>query len=307
MVDRTEGVVGQTGRVTATLLDGKATAATIRAELTERVAALAALGRRPGLGTLLVGDDPGSRWYVKAKHSDCAQVGIASIQRELPATASQADVVAVVEELNADPGCTGYIVQLPLPRGLDENAVLELMDPAKDADGLHPVNLGRLVLGVPAPLPCTPQGIVELLRRFDVPIAGADVVVVGRGITVGRPLGLLLTRRSENATVTLCHTGTRDLAAHVRDADIVVAAAGVPGLITADMVKPGAAVLDVGVSRVDGKIAGDVAADVLERAGHVAPNPGGVGPMTRAMLLANVVAAAEQAVQAQVLTADRLT
>ena len=286
---------GRLGPVTATILDGKATAATIRAELTERVAALAAAGRRPGLGTLLVGDDPGSRWYVGAKHRDCAEVGIASIQRELPASASQADVVAVVEELNADPDCTGYIVQLPLPRGLDENAVLELMDPAKDADGLHPVNLGRLVLGVPAPLPCTPQGIVELLRRFDVPIAGAEVVVVGRGITVGRPLGLLLTRRSENATVTLCHTGTRDLAAHVRTADVVVAAAGVPGLITADMVKPGAAVLDVGVSRVDGRIAGDVAADVAGVAGHVAPNPGGVGPMTRSMLLSNVVAAAEQA------------
>ncbi|MPR00262.1 bifunctional methylenetetrahydrofolate dehydrogenase/methenyltetrahydrofolate cyclohydrolase [Modestobacter sp. I12A-02628] len=281
--------------MTATILDGKATAATIRTELTARVEALAAAGHRPGLGTLLVGDDPGSRWYVGAKHSDCAQVGIASIQRELPATASQADVVAVVEELNADPACTGYIVQLPLPRGLDENAVLELMDPAKDADGLHPVNLGRLVLGVPAPLPCTPQGIVELLRRFDVPIAGAEVVVVGRGITVGRPLGLLLTRRSENATVTLCHTGTRDLAAHLRTADVVVAAAGVPGLVTAAMVKPGAAVLDVGVSRVDGKIAGDVAADVASVAGHVAPNPGGVGPMTRAMLLSNVVVAAEQA------------
>ncbi|SDX50902.1 methenyltetrahydrofolate cyclohydrolase /5,10-methylenetetrahydrofolate dehydrogenase (NADP+) [Modestobacter sp. DSM 44400] len=295
--------VGQTGHVAATTLDGKATAAAIRAELTERVATLAAAGRRPGLGTLLVGDDPGSRWYVSAKHKDCAQVGIASIQRELPATADLADVLAIVDELNADPECTGYIVQLPLPRGLDESVVLERMEPAKDADGLHPVNLGRLVLGVPAPLPCTPQGIVELLRRYDVPIAGAEVVVVGRGITVGRPLGLLLTRRSENATVTLCHTGTRDLAAHTRSADIVVAAAGVPGLITADMVKPGAAVLDVGVSRVDGKIAGDVAADVVEVAGQVAPNPGGVGPMTRAMLLANVVLAAEQAVGAEALSA----
>jgi methylenetetrahydrofolate dehydrogenase (NADP+)/methenyltetrahydrofolate cyclohydrolase len=295
--------VGQTGHVAATTLDGKATAAAIRAELTERVAALAAAGRRPGLGTLLVGDDPGSRWYVSAKHKDCAQVGIASIQRELPTTADLAEVLAVVDELNADPACTGYIVQLPLPRGLDESVVLERMDPAKDADGLHPVNLGRLVLGVPAPLPCTPQGIVELLRRYDVPIAGAEVVVVGRGITVGRPLGLLLTRRTENATVTLCHTGTRDLAAHTRTADIVVAAAGVPGLITADMVKPGAAVLDVGVSRVDGKIAGDVALDVAEVAGHVAPNPGGVGPMTRAMLLANVVLAAEQMAGAEVLSA----
>lgn len=297
------GRVGQTVGVSATLLDGKATAAAIRGELTERVAALTAAGHRPGLGTLLVGDDPGSRWYVNAKHKDCAEVGIGSIQRELPADASQADVLAVVAELNADPTCTAYIVQLPLPRQVDESAVLEAMDPAKDADGLHPVNLGRLVLNVPAPLPCTPLGIVELLRRFDVPIAGAEVVVVGRGITVGRPLGLLLTRRTENATVTLCHTGTRDLAAHVRTADVVVAAAGVPGLITPEMVKPGAAVLDVGVSRVDGKIAGDVAAGVVDVAGFVAPNPGGVGPMTRAMLLANVVAAAEQVAAAEALTA----
>ena len=289
--------------MSATILDGKATAAAIRDELTGRVAALAAAGHRPGLGTLLVGDDPASRWYVGAKHSDCAQVGIASLQRELPATATEADVLAVVAELNADPACTGYIVQLPLPKQVDEYAVLEAMDPEKDADGLHPTNLGRLVLNVSGPLPCTPVGIVELLRRYDVPIAGAEVVVVGRGITVGRPLGLLLTRRSENATVTLCHTGTRDLAAHVRTADVVVAAAGVPGLITGAMVKPGAAVLDVGVSRVDGRIAGDVAADVLEVAGHVAPNPGGVGPMTRAMLLQNVVLAAEQAAALEALTA----
>ncbi len=287
----------------ATILDGKATAAAIRTELADRVTALTAAGHRPGLGTLLVGDDPGSRWYVNAKHSDCAQVGIASIQRELPATATLKDVLAVVEELNADPGCTGYIVQLPLPKGIEESTVLEAMDPAKDADGLHPVNLGRLVLNVPGPLPCTPVGIVELLRRFGVPIAGAEVVVVGRGITVGRPLGLLLTRRTENATVTLCHTGTRDLAAHVRTADVVVAAAGVPGLITADIVKPGAAVLDVGVSRVDGRIAGDVAPDVMDVAGFVAPNPGGVGPMTRAMLLQNVVLAAEQAAALESLSA----
>jgi len=297
------GALRQTGSVPATILDGKATAAAIRGELTDRVAALAAAGHRPGLGTLLVGDDPASRWYVNAKHSDCAQVGIASMQRELPATATLDDVLATVEELNADPACTGYIVQLPLPKGIEESTVLEAMDPAKDADGLHPVNLGRLVLNVPGPLPCTPVGIVELLRRFGVPIAGAEVVVVGRGITVGRPLGLLLTRRTENATVTLCHTGTRDLAAHVRNADIVVAAAGVPGLITADIVKPGAAVLDVGVSRVDGKIAGDVALDVLDVAGFVAPNPGGVGPMTRAMLLQNVVLAAEQAAALEALTA----
>jgi methylenetetrahydrofolate dehydrogenase (NADP+) / methenyltetrahydrofolate cyclohydrolase len=281
--------------VTATILDGKATAAAIRAELTDRVAALTGAGHRPGLGTLLVGDDPGSRWYVNAKHSDCAQVGIGSIQRELPASASLDDVLAVVDELNADPACTGYIVQLPLPKGIDETVVLERMDPAKDADGLHPVNLGRLVLNVPGPLPCTPLGIVELLRRFDVPIKGAEVVVVGRGITVGRPLGLILTRRSENATVTLCHTGTRDLESHLRTADIVVAAAGVPGLVTKDVLKPGAAVLDVGVSRVDGKIAGDVSKDVVEVAGFFAPNPGGVGPMTRAMLLQNVVLAAEKA------------
>ncbi len=278
--------------VTATILDGKATAATVREELRGQVAALTAAGRQPGLGTLLVGDDPGSTWYVGAKHKDCAEIGIASIRYALPASASQADVFTIVDELNADPACTGYLVQLPLPEGLDEIAVLERMDPRKDVDGLHPVNLGRLVLGEPGPLPCTPTGIVELLRRHDVPIAGADVVVIGRGITVGRPLGLLLTRRSENATVTLCHTATRDLAAHVGRADIVVAAAGVPGLITKEMIRPGAAVLDVGVSRVDGKIAGDVTLDVGEVAGHIAPNPGGVGPMTRAMLLVNVVALA---------------
>lgn len=276
----------------ATILDGKGTLATIKTELATQIAELRGQGIVPGLGTLLVGDDPGSHWYVAAKHKDCAEVGIASIRRELPATATQADVEAVIDELNADPACTAYIVQLPLPKGIDEFAVLERIDPLKDADGLHPINLGKLVLGEAAPLPCTPNGIVELLRRFGVPIAGADVVVVGRGITVGRPLGLILTRRSENATVTLCHTGTRDLAAHVRGADIVVAAAGVPGLITKDMIKSGAAVLDVGVSRVDGKLAGDVALDVAEVAGFVAPNPGGVGPMTRAMLLTNVVQAA---------------
>ncbi|CAN5515465.1 bifunctional methylenetetrahydrofolate dehydrogenase/methenyltetrahydrofolate cyclohydrolase [soil metagenome] len=279
--------------VTATILDGKATLATIKSELKQRIAALAERGVVPGLGTLLVGDDPGSKWYVAAKHRDCAEVGIASIQRELPAGATQAEVEAVVDELNADPSCTGFLVQQPT--GLDEFAILARVDPGKDVDGLHPYNLGCLVLGQPAALPCTPMGIIELLRRFDVPIAGAHAVVVGRGLTVGRPLGLLLTRRSENATVTLCHTGTRDLAAQVAQADIVIAAAGVPGLITGAMVKPGAAVLDVGVSRVDGKIAGDVAADVSQVAGFVAPNPGGVGPMTRAMLLSNVVAAAELA------------
>ncbi|MBX6769686.1 MAG: bifunctional methylenetetrahydrofolate dehydrogenase/methenyltetrahydrofolate cyclohydrolase [Actinomadura rubrobrunea] len=281
--------------MTARILDGKATAAEIRADLAKRVAALRERGVRVGLGTVLVGDDPGSSAYVNMKHRDCAEVGIESIRRDLPADASQEDVERAVAELNADPACTGYIVQLPLPKGLDEHRVLELIDPAKDADGLHPVNLGRLVLMQPGPLPCTPKGIVELLRRYDVPLRGAEVVVVGRGITVGRSLGLLLTRRTENATVTSCHTATRDLAAHTRRADIVVAAAGVPGLITADMVKPGAAVLDVGVSRVDGKLTGDVAPDVREVAGWLAPNPGGVGPMTRAMLLANVVEAAEAA------------
>jgi methylenetetrahydrofolate dehydrogenase (NADP+)/methenyltetrahydrofolate cyclohydrolase len=281
--------------VTAKTLDGKATASAIKAELTERVAKLATRGVVPGLGTVLVGSDPGSTWYVNGKHNDCAEVGIRSIRVDLPETATQAEVETAVAGLNTDPACTGYIVQLPLPGHMEENDVLGLIDPAKDADGLHPTNLGWLVLGKEAPLPCTPFGIVELLRRHQVPVNGADVCVVGRGVTVGRPLGLLLTRRSENATVTLCHTGTRDLAKHVRDADIVVAAAGVPGIIRADMVKPGAAVLDVGVSRVDGKIAGDVAADVYDVAEWVSPNPGGVGPMTRAMLLSNIVLAAEHA------------
>ncbi len=281
--------------MTATILDGKATLATIKTELAGRVAALAEQGIVPGLGTLLVGDDPGSKWYVAAKHKDCADIGIASIRRDLPATATRREVEAAVDELNADPTCTAYLVQLPLPDGLDEYAVLERIDPAKDADGLHPMSLGRLVLNARAPIPCTPYGIVELLRRYDIPIAGADVVVVGRGITVGRPLGLLLTRRTENATVTLCHTGTRDLASHVARAGIVVAAAGTADLIRADMVKPGAVVLDVGVSRVEGRIAGDVRADVAEVAGYISPNPGGVGPMTRAMLLTNVVEMAELA------------
>lgn len=275
--------------MTAQILDGKATAAAIKHELAGRVAALAARGIVPGLGTVLVGDDPGSRAYVNGKHRDCAEVGIASIRRELPADASQPQVEAVVDELNADPACTGYIVQLPLPAGIDANAILSRIDPDKDADGLHPLNLGRLVLGQPGPLPCTPRGIVELLRRYEVPIAGADVTVIGRGITVGRALGLLLTRRSENATVTLCHTGTKDLPAHTRDADIVVVAAGRPGLLTADMVRPGAAVLDVGITRTEAGLVGDVAPEVREVAGYLAPMPGGVGPMTRAMLLANVV------------------
>ncbi len=282
------------GAVTATILDGKATAAAIKADLAERVAKLRAGGVVPGLGTVLVGDDPGSHAYVAGKHRDCAEVGIESIRVDLPATATQAEVEAEVARLNADPACTGYIVQLPLPKGMDASRVLELMDPAKDADGLHPVNLGRLVLGAPGPLPCTPRGMVELLRRYDVPLNGADVTVIGRGVTVGRPLGLLLTRRSENSTVTLCHTGTRDLAAHTRGADIVVAAAGVPGIISAGMVKPGAAVLDVGITRTDHGLVGDVAPEVREIAGFVAPMPGGIGPMTRAMLLVNVVEAAER-------------
>lgn len=281
--------------VTATLLDGKATLATIKTELRARVAALAERGIVPGLGTVLVGDDPASQWYVGAKHKDCASIGINSIRRDLPASATQAEVEAVIDELNVDPACTGFLVQQPT--GLDEFALLSRVSPDKDVDGLHPVNLGKLVLGETGPLPCTPIGVIELLRRYDVSLGGAEVVVVGRGLTVGRPLGLLLTRRSENATTTLCHTGTRDLAAHTRAADVIIAAAGVPGLITADMVKPGAAVLDVGVSRVDGKIAGDIAPDVADVAGHLTPNPGGVGPMTRAMLLTNVVTAAERQAQ----------
>ncbi|WP_449560220.1 bifunctional methylenetetrahydrofolate dehydrogenase/methenyltetrahydrofolate cyclohydrolase [Mycolicibacterium mageritense] len=273
----------------AIVLDGKATRDEIFVDLKRRVAKLTESGRTPGLGTVLVGDDPGSQAYVRGKHADCAKVGINSIRRDLPADITQAELDATIDELNANPDCTGYIVQLPLPKHLDENAALERIDPAKDADGLHPTNLGRLVLGKDAPLPCTPRGIVHLLRRFDVPIAGANVVVIGRGVTVGRPMGLLLTRRSENATVTLCHTGTRDLPALTRQADIIIAAVGVPHLVTADMVTPGAAVVDVGVSRVDGKLTGDVAPDVWEVAGHISPNPGGVGPLTRAFLLTNVV------------------
>jgi methylenetetrahydrofolate dehydrogenase (NADP+)/methenyltetrahydrofolate cyclohydrolase len=280
--------------VTATVLDGKATRDEIFTDLTQRVAALTAAGRTPGLGTILVGDDPGSQAYVRGKHADCAKVGITSIRRDLPADISHAKLDETIDELNDNPECTGYIVQLPLPKQLDENAALERVDPDKDADGLHPTNLGRLVLGKAAPLPCTPRGIVHLLRRYDVQIAGAHVVVIGRGITVGRPLGLLLTRRSENATVTLCHTATRDLPSLTRQADIVVAAVGVPHMLTADMVKPGAAVVDVGVSRVDGKLTGDVHPDVWDVAGHVSPNPGGVGPLTRAFLLTNVVERAEQ-------------
>ncbi|KAA0098537.1 bifunctional methylenetetrahydrofolate dehydrogenase/methenyltetrahydrofolate cyclohydrolase [Mycolicibacterium sp. P1-18] len=274
----------------AMTLDGKATRDEIFVDLKQRVAALTAAGRTPGLGTVLVGDDPGSQAYVRGKHADCAKVGINSIRRDLPGDVSQETLDATIDELNANPDCTGYIVQLPLPKHLDENAALERIDPAKDADGLHPTNLGRLVLNEAAPLPCTPRGIVHLLRRFEVPIAGAHVVVVGRGVTVGRPMGLLLTRRSENATVTLCHTGTRDLAALTRQADVIIAAVGVPHMLTPDMVKPGAAVVDVGVSRdAAGALVGDVHPGVWDVAGHVSPNPGGVGPLTRAFLLTNVV------------------
>jgi methylenetetrahydrofolate dehydrogenase (NADP+)/methenyltetrahydrofolate cyclohydrolase len=291
--------------VTAVVLDGNATAGAIKSELAERVAALRDRGVVPGLGTLLVGEDPGSLSYVAGKHRDCAEVGIESIRVDLPATATEAEIRAAIARLNEDPAVTGYIIQLPLPAGIDENAMLELIDPAKDADGLHPTNLGRLVLGVEgelhSPLPCTPAGVVEILRRYNVPLSGKHVVVVGRGLTVGRPLGLVLTRKGVDATVTLTHSRTVDLAAEVRRADVVVAAVGVPGLIKAEWIKPGAAVLDVGISRVvdeetgKARLRGDVDPGVAEVAGHLSPVPGGVGPMTRALLVANVVAAAERA------------
>ncbi len=290
--------------MSAAILDGKATAAAIKAEVRQRVAALAAQDVVPGLGTVLVGDDPGSRWYVNGKHRDSEEVGIASIRRDLPETVTQAELEAVIDELNANPACTGYLVQLPLPSHLDTDAVLERVDPAKDVDGLHPTNLGRLVLNVGAPmrspLPCTPRGIIELLARHGIDLAGRHVVVIGRGTTVGRTMGLLLTRRDVNATVTLTHTGTSDLAGHLRGADVIVAAAGVPGIVTAADVKPGAIVLDVGVSRVRDPetgvavVRGDVDPDVSEVASWISPNPGGVGPMTRAMLLVNVVDVAEK-------------
>ena len=272
--------------MSAITLDGKATAAAIKSELKVKVDAMAV---KPGLGTILVGDDPGSHSYVGGKHKDCAEVGIHSIRIDLPTSATQTDVLAAINDLNNASECTGYIVQLPLPKGINANLILEAIDPAKDADGLHPLNLGKLVIGEAAPLPCTPRGIVELLHRYNVSTKGAEVVIIGRGLTVGRPLGLLLTRRGDDATVTTTHTSTRDLAAHTRTADIVVAAVGVPHSIMPEMIKPGAAVLDVGITRTDSGLQGDVHPDVREVAGHFAPNPGGVGPMTRAMLLTNVV------------------
>ncbi len=275
-------------------LDGKLYRDEIFADLKERVAALREKGITPGLATVLVGDDPASQNYVRMKHQDCEKLGINSVQKHLPADATQQDVEALIDELNADNSATGYIVQLPLPKQIDENAILERIDPDKDADGLHPVNLGKLVLNEPAPLPCTPNGAIHLLKRFGVELDGAKVVVIGRGVTVGRPIGLLLTRRSENSTVTLCHTGTKDLKAETVNADVIIAAAGVPHMLTADMIKPGAAVLDVGVSRIDGKTTGDVHPDVWDKAGAVSPNPGGVGPLTRAFLVRNVVERAEQ-------------
>ncbi len=280
--------------MSAQILDGKALAASIKQDLASRTSALKAKAITPGLGTVLVGDDPGSHSYVSGKHRDCKEVGITSIRIDLPATATEADVLAAIKDLNNAPECTGYIVQLPLPRAINTQAILEAIDPAKDADGLHPMNLGRLVAGYEAPLPCTPRGIVTLLNHYKIPLSGAEVVVIGRGITVGRPLGLLLSRKQENATVTLTHTGTQDLEAHTRRADIVVAAIGQAHFLKAEMIKPGAVVVDVGISRSDNGLLGDVDASVYEVASWIAPMPGGVGPMTRAMLLTNVVDACER-------------
>jgi len=280
--------------MTATILDGKALAATIKGRLAARVTALKANGIAPGLGTVLVGDDPGSISYVAGKHRDCQEVGINSIRVDLKADASQADVLAAIKDLNNAKECTGYIVQLPLPKGINTQVILESIDPAKDADGLHPINLGRLVSGFDAPLPCTPRGIVELINHYKIPLAGAEVVVIGRGLTVGRPLGLLLTRKQENATVTLTHTGTKDLLSHTKRADIVIAAIGSAHFLKASDVKQGAVVIDVGISRTSAGLLGDVDPGVMNVASFVAPMPGGVGPMTRAMLLQNVVEACER-------------
>jgi len=279
--------------MSAVILDGKATAQTIKNNLAQRVAALKAKGINPGLGTILVGDDAGSHAYVNGKHKDCAEVGISSIRIDLPKTATQADVMNAITKLNNDPNCTGFIVQLPLPKGLDGNLALEAMDPTKDADGLHPNNLGKLVLGQNGPLPCTPRGIIELLRAYKIELNGANIVIIGRGVTVGRPLGLLLTRKTENATVTLCHTGTKDLTSHLINADIVIAAAGVPHLVKASMIKKGAALVDVGITRTENGLVGDIDPQVKDVAGFFSPMPGGTGPMTRAMLLTNVVERAE--------------
>jgi methylenetetrahydrofolate dehydrogenase (NADP+)/methenyltetrahydrofolate cyclohydrolase len=278
----------------AQILDGKALAASLKKNLALRTDALKAQGITPGLGTILVGDDPGSHSYVNGKHRDCQEVGINSIRIDLPATATQADVLAAIRELNTAQECTGYIVQLPLPSKIHTQTILEAIDPEKDADGLHPMNLGRLVAGYPAPLPCTPRGIVELINHYQIPLAGAEVVVIGRGLTVGRPLGLLLTRKNENATVTLTHTGTKNLRAHTQRADIVVAAIGQPHFLKAEMIKPGATVIDVGISRTDTGLLGDVDPAINSVAAYVAPMPGGVGPMTRAMLLTNVIDACER-------------
>ena len=280
--------------MTATILDGKALAATIKGRLAARVTALKANGIAPGLGTVLVGDDPGSISYVAGKHRDCQEVGINSIRVDLKADASQADVLAAIKDLNNAKECTGYIVQLPLPKGINTQVILESIDPVKDADGLHPINLGRLVSGFAAPLPCTPRGIVELINHYKIPLAGAEVVVIGRGLTVGRPLGLLLTRKQENATVTLTHTGTKDLLSHTKRADIVIAAIGSAHFLKASDVKQGAVVIDVGISRTSAGLLGDVDPGVMNVASFVAPMPGGVGPMTRAMLLQNVVEACER-------------
>ena len=280
--------------MSAQILDGKALAASFKKDLALRTSALKSGGVTPGLGTVLVGDDPGSHSYVGGKHRDCQEVGINSIRIDLPATATQADLLAAIKDLNAAKECTGYIVQLPLPKSIDTQVILEAIDSDKDADGLHPLNLGRLVAGYPAPLPCTPRAIVELINHYKIPLAGADVVVIGRGLTVGRPLGLLLTRKHENATVTLTHTGTKDLIAHTKRADIVVAAIGQAHFLKAEMIKPGATILDVGISRTDAGLLGDVDPSVMNVASFVAPMPGGVGPMTRAMLLMNVVDACER-------------
>lgn len=280
--------------MSAQILDGKALASDIKGDLTLRTAALKAKGITPGLGTILLGDDPGSHSYVGGKHRDCQEVGINSIRIDLPASATQADLLAAIQDLNAATECTGYIVQLPLPNPINTQIILESINPDKDADGLHPINLGRLVAGYDAPLPCTPRGIVELINHYQIPLAGAEVVVIGRGLTVGRPLGLLLTRKSENATVTLTHTGTKDLIAHIKRADIVVAATGQAHFLKAEMIKKGAIVLDVGISRTDAGLLGDVDPGVIDVASFLAPMPGGVGPMTRAMLLKNVVDACER-------------